>query len=132
MTISMNNTKKTLIVDGDPALRRTLGERLERQEQTVIVEAETGEQALERIGDQSFELIFLDVGLPDLDGRDLCRLLRKRRVKTPIIMLSDETSDADTILALNSGASDCVTKPLRLDVLLARVRAQHRLYEAAY
>jgi DNA-binding response OmpR family regulator len=132
MTISMTKTKKAVIVDGDPTLRRTLGERLERQEQTVIVEAESGEQALERLGDQSFEMIFLDVGLPDIDGRDLCRLLRKRRVKTPIIMLSGEASDADTILALNSGASDCVTKPLQLDVLLARVRAQHRQYEAAH
>ena len=132
MTTSMTRTTKALIVDDDPALRQALGEGLARHDGSVVFEAGTGEEALERIDDQTFEIIFLDVGLPDVDGRDLCRLLRRRRIKTPIIMLSDHATDADTILALNNGASDYVTKPLRLDVLMARVRAQHRQNDAIH
>ncbi len=130
MTDKVTRMKKALIVDDDPALRQTLGEGLARHDGSVVVGAGSGEEALERIDDQTFEIILLDVDLPDVDGRDLCRLLRKRRIKTPIIVLSSESSDADAILALNSGASDYVTKPFCLDILLARVRAQHRQTEA--
>jgi len=71
----------------------------------------------------------MDVGLPDTDGRDLCRLMRRQGVKTPVIMLTAHDSDADTILGLDSGANDYIPKPFRLGVLLARVRAQLRQFE---
>jgi len=124
MNISIK--KKALIVEDDTALRQTLSEQLELHENYVVVEAETGEQALELIEDQHFEILLMDVCLPDTDGRDLCRLMRRQGVKAPIIMLSGHNTEADTILGLDSGASDYITKPFHLGVLLARVRAQHR------
>ncbi len=68
-------------------------------------------------------------GLPDMDGREACRLMRRAGVKSPIIMLTAADSDADTILGLDAGANDYITKPFRLNVLLARLRAQLRQHE---
>src|SRR3546814_9789727 len=64
-----------------------------------------------------------------MDGREVCRLLRRNGVSAPIIMLTAADSDADAILGLDSGANDYVTKPFRLNVLMARLRAQLRLHE---
>ena len=64
-----------------------------------------------------------------MDGRELCRLMRRADVKAPIIMLTGADSEADTILGLDSGANDYITKPFRLGVLLARIRAQLRQHE---
>ena len=64
-----------------------------------------------------------------MDGRDVCRLLRKQGVKAPVIMLTAHSGDADTILGLDSGANDYITKPFRLGVLMARLRAQLRQFE---
>ncbi len=73
--------------------------------------------------------MLLDVGLPDIDGREVCRLLRRDGFKSPIIMLTGSDTDADTILAHDAGANDYVTKPFRLGVLLARLRAQLRQHQ---
>ena len=124
-----NNIKKALIVDHDDVLRNAIAEQIERHETHIGVQAANGEQALALVKDQHFEIILLDVELPDIDGRDLCRLMRRQGVKTPIIMLGSADGDADVILALDSGASDYVTKPFRLNVLLARVRAHQRQFE---
>ena len=75
------------------------------------------------------DLILLDVGLPDMDGREACKILRKNGYNGPIIMLTGEDSDSATILGLESGANDYVTKPFRFSVLLARIRAQLRQHE---
>ena len=64
-----------------------------------------------------------------MDGRELCRLLRRNGVKSPVIMLTAHTGDADTILGLDAGANDYVTKPFRFSVLLARIRAQLRQHD---
>jgi DNA-binding response OmpR family regulator len=125
----MAKTKQILIVDDDEALRRSLAEQLELHEGFVTFQAEDGKRALEIIKDHHFEVILLDVGLPDTDGRDLCRLMRRQGVKTPIIMLTAHDSDADTILGLDSGANDYIPKPFRLGVLLARLRSQLRQFE---
>jgi DNA-binding response OmpR family regulator len=125
----MANSKQILIVDDDAALRSSLAEQLELHEGFVAVQAETGDQALELVKEHHFEVILMDVGLPDTDGRDLCRLMRRQGVKTPVIMLTAHDSDADTILGLDSGANDYIPKPFRLGVLLARVRAQLRQFE---
>jgi len=75
------------------------------------------------------DLVILDVGLPDMDGREVCRLMRKQGVKCPVIMLTGHVSDSDTILGLDAGANDYVTKPFKFPVLLARIRAQLRQHE---
>ena len=95
----------------------------------MTYQAEDGAQALDLVKQHHFEFILMDVGLPDIDGRDLCRLMRRQGIKTPIIMLTAHDSDADTILGLDSGANDYIPKPFRLGVLLARLRAQLRQFE---
>ena len=77
------------------------------------------------------DLVIMDVGLPDIDGREAVRILRKNGFKAPIIMLTGHDTDSDTILGLESGANDYVTKPFRFAVLLARIRAQLRQHEAS-
>ena len=76
-----------------------------------------------------FDLVVFDVGLPDMDGREAVKQLRKGGFKTPIVMLTGNTSDADQILGLDAGANDYVLKPFKFAVLLARVRAQLRQHE---
>ena len=73
----------------------------------------------------------MDVGLPDIDGREAVRILRKNGFKAPIIMLTGHDTDSDTILGLESGANDYVTKPFRFAVLLARIRVQLCQHEAS-
>ena len=82
-----------------------------------------------RAKEQHYDLVILDVGLPDMDGRELCRLMRKQGVKCPILMLTGHATDSDTILGLDAGANDYVSKPFKLPVLLARIRAQLRQHE---
>jgi DNA-binding response OmpR family regulator len=121
--------KKILVVDDDAALRQSLAEQLQLHEEFQTEEAETGAQALEKTRGEYFDAILLDVGLPDMDGREVCRLMRRNGLKSPVIMLTGADTDADTILGLDAGANDYVTKPFRLGVLLARLRAQLRQHE---
>jgi DNA-binding response OmpR family regulator len=121
--------KKILLIDDDEALRQSLSEQLRLHEEFDSVEAATAAEGMEKAKATYFDLILLDVGLPDMDGREVCRLLRRSGVKSPISLLTAAESDADTILALDAGANDYVTKPFRLGVLLARMRAQLRQHE---
>ena len=121
--------KKVLLVDDDEALRHSLGEQLRLHEEFAISEAGTGCDALETAKGEYFDAILLDIGLPDMDGCDVCRLMRRNGIKSPIIMLTAAQTDADQILGLDSGANDYVLKPFRLSVLLARLRAQLRQHE---
>ncbi len=120
---------KILLVDDDEALRESLSEQLRLHEEFVTVDVDTGSRALEAAKNEYFDAILLDVGLPDMDGREVCRLMRRNGIKSPIIMLTAAQTDADTILGLDSGANDYVVKPFRLSVLLARLRAQFRQHE---
>jgi DNA-binding response OmpR family regulator len=121
--------KKILLVDDDSALRQSLAEQLQLHEEFQIDVTENGAKALEKVRGDYYDAILLDVGLPDMDGRELCRLMRRGGFKSPIIMLTGADTDADTILGLDAGANDYVTKPFRLGVLLARLRAQLRQHE---
>jgi DNA-binding response OmpR family regulator len=87
------------------------------------------QKAVDQAKGNHLDLVLLDVGLPDMDGREACKLLRKNGFKSPIVMLTGNTSDADMILGLDSGANDYVTKPFKFAVLLARIRAQLRQHE---
>jgi DNA-binding response OmpR family regulator len=121
--------KRVLLVDDDEALVGTLAEQLQLHEEFLTRTAHTGKDAMKAIEDSYFDALILDVGLPDMDGRELCRLMRRAGVKSPIIMLTGADSEADTILGLDSGANDYIVKPFKLGVLLARVRAQLRQHE---
>jgi DNA-binding response OmpR family regulator len=79
--------------------------------------------------EEHIDLLLMDVGLPDIDGREAVKLLRKNGFKAPIIMLTGHDGDSDTILGLEAGANDYVTKPFKFAVLLARVRAHLRQHE---
>ncbi|NBR53923.1 MAG: DNA-binding response regulator, partial [Rhodobacteraceae bacterium] len=94
-----------------------------------VFEAASGSEAMARVKGELFDLVILDVGLPDTDGRELCKLMRKQGVKCPVLMLTGHDTDADTILGLDAGANDYVTKPFKFPVLLARIRAQLRTHE---
>ena len=92
--------------------------------------AATASEGLKSLASSGYvDLILLDVGLPDIDGRETCKLLRRAGFSRPIIMLTGQVSDADTILGLELGANDYVTKPFKLGVLLARIRAQLKQHE---
>jgi DNA-binding response OmpR family regulator len=123
------SSKKILIVDDDETLCDSLCEQLQLHEEFETVVSGTARDSLEAVKKQYFDAILLDVGLPDMDGRETCRLMRCGGVKVPIIMLTGADSDADTILGLDAGANDYITKPFRLGVLLARLRAQLRQHE---
>ncbi|CAL4865961.1 Transcriptional regulatory protein WalR [Asticcacaulis sp. MM231] len=123
--------KTLLIVDDDDELREALAEQLELHEEFKVIQAPNGAEGLKLGKSVNADLILLDVDLPDMDGREACRLLRKGGLTTPVIMLTGQTSDSDTILGLDAGANDYVTKPFRFAVLLARIRAQVRSHETS-
>ncbi len=121
--------KKILLVDDEDHLREALAEQLELHDEFVTTQAGSGAEALKIAKGDNFDLLLLDVGLGDLDGREVCKMLRKAAVKCPIIMLTAADSDADTILGLESGANDYVVKPFKFAVLLARIRSHLRQHE---
>jgi DNA-binding response OmpR family regulator len=125
----MAQLKKILLVDDDEDLREALGEQLLMTEDFDVFEAGNGAEAMTKTKEGLYDLVILDVGLPDTDGRELCRLMRKQGVKCPILMLTGHDGDSDTILGLDAGANDYVTKPFKFPVLLARIRAQLRTHE---
>lgn len=118
-----------LLVEDDDALADVLGEQFSLHEEFALTRAETAADALNQTAAQKFDLILLDVGLPDQDGRETCKIMRKNKVTAPVIMLTGAASDADTILGLDAGANDYVTKPFKFGVLLARIRAHLRHHE---
>jgi DNA-binding response OmpR family regulator len=125
----MQGAHRILIVDDDAALRQSLAEQLGRHAEFSSAECDTASAALDAVRGDRFDAILLDVGLPDMDGRDLCRALRRAGITVPIVMLTAADSEGDTVLGLDSGANDYVTKPFRLTVLLARLRAHLRQSE---
>ena len=122
----MTTSKRVLLVDDDAPLRESLREQLDLQGEFAVTEAATGASGLEKAKTEMPDVVILDVGLPDLDGREVCRLMRKANVRCPIIMLTANDGEADQILGLEAGANDYVTKPFKFNVLLARIRAHLR------
>ena len=120
-----------LIVDDDADLRETLVEQLRLYDEFNVIEGENASKGIATVRGEHVDLLIMDVGLPDVDGREAVRILRKNGFKAPIIMLTGHDTDSDTILGLESGANDYVTKPFRFAVLLARIRAQLRQHEAS-
>jgi DNA-binding response OmpR family regulator len=127
----MAGERPILIVDDDQALRATLVEQLAVDGEFVASEAETAGEAEAKVTarETRFDAVILDVRLPDGDGRDLCARLRRQGVKVPIIMLTGSDQESDVVRGLDSGANDYIAKPFRLAELLARLRAQLRIFE---
>lgn len=125
----MSTARKLLIVDDDEDLREPLRDQLGLHDEFEVVTVDDAAGAIEQVKANRFDLMILDVGLPDMDGREACKMLRKTGFKAPIIMLTGNDSDADMILGLDAGANDYVTKPFKFAVLLARIRAQLRQHE---
>lgn len=125
----MSAPKTILLVDDDADMRGALAEQFDVHDGFDTLEASTAAEGISRAQTERVDLILLDVDLPDMDGREACKQLRAKGVNTPIVMLTGHGTDADTILGLESGANDYVTKPFRFSVLLARVRAQLRSFE---
>lgn len=118
-----------LIVDDDEDLRSILIEQLSINPEFNILQEDTAEKGIQTAISNNISLLIMDVGLPDMDGRDAVKKLRADGFTAPIIMLTGHDTDADTILGFESGANDYVTKPFRFAVLLARIRAQLRQHE---
>ncbi|MFD1327763.1 response regulator transcription factor [Mycoplana ramosa] len=124
-------SRTILIVDDDSDLRETLVEQLALYEEFTILQETTAAKGMQAARAGQVDLLIMDVGLPDMDGREAVKLLRKGGFKAPIIMLTGHDTDSDTILGLEAGANDYVTKPFRFAVLLARIRAQLRQHESS-
>lgn len=118
-----------LIVDDDEDLRSILVVQLQMHEEFNVLQESTAAKGLETARNENVDLIIMDIGLPDLDGREAVKKLRQEGFRAPIIMLTGHDTDSDTILGLEAGANDYVTKPFRFAVLLARIRAQLRQHE---
>ena len=121
--------RRILVVDDDDVLRDSLVEQLSRYEEFDLAEDATAAKGVARVRSEPTDLVIMDVGLPDMDGREAVKLLRKGGFKAPVIMLTGQDAESDTILGLEAGANDYVTKPFRFAVLLARIRAQLRQHE---
>ncbi|MDX6807545.1 response regulator transcription factor [Terrihabitans rhizophilus] len=127
----MASVRKILVVEDDEDLRQAVIEQLAVHPEFDVSMAATGDQAVSAIRAGHLDLVLMDVGLPDADGRDVVRTVRSGGFQGPIIMLTGQDSEDDTIQGLDAGANDYVTKPFRFAVLLARIRAQLRSHEAS-
>lgn len=127
----MADPRPILVVDDDEALRQTLVEQLAVDGEFAPAEAATAGEAMARLGseDARFDAIVLDIGLPDGDGRELCAKLRKQGIRMPILMLTGADGEQDIVRGLDSGANDYIAKPFRVSELMARLRAQLRVFD---
>ncbi len=125
----MNSEKKILLIDDDKDLRDALSEQIAPHKEFEMISFGEAQSGMEHLKENHIDLILLDIELPDMDGREVCQALRRQGHKIPVIMFTGSDGEADTILGLNSGANDYITKPFRFGVLLARLRAHLRQHE---
>lgn len=113
-----------LVVEDDPAIARPLSRVLNREGYEVQLAAD-GRSAVTAVSAPGHDiaLVILDLGLPDVDGLEVCRRIRKAGLEVPVLMLTARTDEADLVVGLDAGADDYVGKPFRMAELLARVRA---------
>ncbi len=127
----MTQKRRILIVDDDGDLRMALAEQLSLHPEFVVAEAGDVAGARASVTDMPPDLVIMDIGLPDMDGREAVRMLRAEGFRRPVILLTGRDSDADTVIGLEAGANDYIVKPFRFAVLLARIRVQMRQHEAS-
>ena len=125
----MAQPKTLLLVDDNDDLRTELADLLAAGGEFSVVQAADGASGVRAALEHRPDLVLLDVDLPDTNGREVCRELRARQVACPVIMLTAADTEAEMVGGLDAGANDYVTKPFRLAVLQARIRAQLRSHE---
>src|SRR3712207_5237886 len=127
----MATPRPILIVEDDAALRATLAEQISMEGDFKADEAESASEAAAKLAeaDARYDAILLDIGLPDGDGRDFCAKLRREGRRMPVIMLTGADAESDVVRGLDAGANDYIAKPFCLNELLARVRAQLRVFD---
>jgi two-component system, OmpR family, KDP operon response regulator KdpE len=123
------NTATILVVDDEPQLRRTMKATLTDLGYSVI-DAKTGEEALEKLRHDTPELVLLDLNMPGIGGLETCRAIRENS-DVPIVVLSVRNTERDKVQVLDAGADDYVTKPFGIQELLARIRAAMRRVPAS-
>jgi DNA-binding response OmpR family regulator len=126
---NMSRKRTLLLVDDDVDLSATLAEQLELTGEFNAIMVHTASLGVAHAKSAAPDLILLDIDLPDLDGREACKAIRANGFAGPIIMLTGQDTDSDTVRGLDAGANDYVTKPFRFGVLLARVRAHLRSHD---
>ncbi len=125
----MAQTKTILLLDDEEDLRNAIAEQLLIIGEFEVEHAVSAREALLKVEYQDFDVIILDTGLPDTDGRELCRIMRKENIKCPIIILTGQEGDIYPSLGLDTGANDYIAKPFKFLVLLARIRSNLRQFE---
>lgn len=118
----MSTVTTVLLAEDDAGIAEPLSRALQREGHQVVT-AVDGPAALQRAADAAVDLLVLDLGLPGMDGLDICRRVRKQRPELPVLMLTARTDEVDFVVGLDAGADDYVGKPFRLAELMARVRA---------
>lgn len=113
---------KILIIEDEPSMRMGLKDNLEFESFDVVM-ARDGEEGLQKIRNEKFDLILLDIMMPKMSGTDVCRQARKEGVQTPIIFLTAKGEEIDKVLGLELGADDYITKPFSLRETIARIKA---------
>ncbi len=126
----MPNARRLLVVDDDQDLRDTLTEQLALYDEFEILSATPRPPPSTKPRPTASISAIVDVALPDMDGREAVKIMRRNGFRGPIIMLTGQASEADTVLGLEAGANDYVVEPFKFPVLLARIRAQLRQYDA--
>ncbi|WP_336488657.1 response regulator transcription factor [Methylobacterium nigriterrae] len=127
----MSNPHRLLICDDDATLRETLTEQLDLYDEFIVVSDPDAGTAINRVAEERVDLAVMDLGLPDMDGREAVRIMRRNGFRGPVILLTAQDSEEDTVEGLEAGANDYVTKPFKFAVLLARIRAHLRQHEAS-
>lgn len=118
----MAEATRILVVDDEPAVQQALGRAL-ALERYEVAHAADGHQALERLGEDAYEAVILDVSMPRLDGLEVCRRLRSAGDRVPVLMLTARGEIDDRVAGLDAGADDYLVKPFALRELMARLRA---------
>jgi DNA-binding response OmpR family regulator len=127
----MAASSRLLVVEDDADLRDTLNEQLALHPEFAVVTVADAAAARKAVAEDRFDLVLMDVGLPDMDGRDAVRLMRNEGFRGSVIMLTAQSGDSDVVQGLEAGANDYVAKPFKFAVLLARIRAQLRQHGAS-
>lgn len=125
------NAYRLLICDDDAILRETLTEQFDAYDEFTVVPVASAAAAVEAVSEHRIDLAVMDVGLPDMDGREAVRQMRRNGYRGPVVMLTGQDSEEDTVEGLEAGANDYVTKPFKFGILLARIRAHLRSHEAS-